>query len=312
MNSTRNNTFGFFGRSQQDRGLHLPSAGRPAALFVMCAMLAPCSVAWAQDAPPDRLELAGVARDFIEQTKEGGHTDFEQKPASGFGHYMGNVSDTLDADSKPVFEGGGHKVAYQWKNSAGQPIHPKFYDPSKGDVAGRVYASVDPGGIESAMSFREWFRDTPGTNLSEPLNLTLERVGGTDEQPVYSFMSDAFFPLDGKLLGNSGGAPDHNFHFTFELHTEFTYLAGSGQVFSFYGDDDVWVYVNDDLVIDIGGVHAKVQQVVELDRLGLEDGKTYPLDFFFAERHRTQSNFRIDTTLVLSNKDLPTVSAAYD
>lgn len=262
--------------------------------------------------PPAELELVGVVRDFIERSKEGGHPDFERRPASGFGHYMGNVSMSLDADRKPAFEGGGRKVVRQWKNSSGQPIHPSLYDASMGDSAGEYASGTDAGGIHSQETFGLWFRDQPGLNLSQPLSLTMTHIGGTESQPIYSYQDTSFFPIDGMMFGNSGGSPDHNFHFTFELHTEFTYLEGTGQIFSFYGDDDVWVYVNDQLVIDIGGVHSQVQQIVELDRLGLQDGKTYPLDFFFAERHRTQSNFRIDTTLVLKNADLPTVSAAYD
>ncbi|HEB61300.1 MAG TPA: fibro-slime domain-containing protein, partial [Phycisphaeraceae bacterium] len=62
----------------------------------------------------------------------------------------------------------------------------------------------------------------------------------------------------------------------------------------------------------IGGVHAAVSQTVELDRLDLVDGRTYPLSFFFAERHTTESHFRIETTLELVTVDLPTVSAQYD
>ncbi len=281
--------------------------------IVGAGLLAPSGAALAADPPPSTIELTGVVRDFIERSKANGHPDMERRPVNGFGHYMGNVASMLDSERKPVFVGGGRKVLSQWKNSAGQPIHPSLYDPSKGDQAGSLSSYTDSGAITSADSFAQWYRDVPGMNLSQPLTLTLTRTGGTDEMPVYTYQNTSFFPIDGQMLGNSGGTPDHNFHFTLELRTQFTYRQGTGQVFSFYGDDDVWVFINGELVIDIGGVHGKVSQMVELDRLGLTDGQVCTLDFFFAERHRTESNFRIDTTLRLEpDPVMPTVSALYD
>jgi len=121
-----------------------------------------------------------------------------------------------------------------------------------------------------------------------------------------------FFPIEHQLFGNPGGTPNRNFHFTFELHTRFTYDADGGQTFAFRGDDDVFVFINGQLVIDLGGVHGAVEQEVQLNRLGLVDGQEYDLDFFFAERHRTQSNFKITTNINLQNAELPTVSNAFD
>jgi fibro-slime domain-containing protein len=96
------------------------------------------------------------------------------------------------------------------------------------------------------------------------------------------------------------------------MHSTFEFEADAAQIFKFIGDDDVYVFIDDELVIDLGGVHAAVEQYVDLNRLGLQDGNTYKLDFFFAERHRTESNFRIVTNLQLESGVLPTVSTIFD
>lgn len=125
---------------------------------------------------------------------------------------------------------------------------------------------------------------------------------------------NGFFPINADLFGNSGGStPNQNFHFTFEVSTEFIYEKGKGQVFTFTGDDDVWVFIDGKLVIDLGGVHSAIDQSINLDRLAwLEDGKSYELKVFQAERHRTQSNFRIDTTMVLKSVEPPATTVLFD
>jgi fibro-slime domain-containing protein len=263
------------------------------------------------------ITLTGVVRDFHERTAPAGHPDFERRPSAGFGLYCGNVATQLDADGKPVFSGSGYKVRAQWKDSANRPICWNLFDSSRGDTAGTTGAS-NSGGIQDNESFNLWYRDDPRVNRSKLLEITLNRA--PDGSYVFDSDVDAqsaerggFFPIDHQLFGNSGGSgPDHNYHFTFELQTEFTYEADGAQVFTFRGDDDVWVYINRELVIDLGGVHSALEQTVDLNRLGLEDGEDYELSFFFAERHRTASNFRMTTNLKLRNIELPTVTAAYD
>lgn len=265
---------------------------------------------------PEFIEITGVVRDFRERSVHGGHPDFENRPDLGFGHYMGNIAGTLGPDGKPVFTGGGFKVGHQWTDSSGRPIYYRLCDAAHGDVAGSSDGASN-GGITSASSFKKWYSDIPGVNLSAPLTIRLNRQ--SDGSYVFDDKLDSdyasrggFFPIDGALLGNSAGGPDHNYHFSYELHTRFTYDAAAGQVFKFIGDDDVWVFIDGKLVIDLSGVHAAVEQFVDLNRLGLQHGQTYSLDFFFAERHRTQSNFRIVTNLVLESTQLPSISAGFD
>ena len=265
---------------------------------------------------PATIVLSGTVRDFRERNTEGGHIDFEKKPDNGYGLYIGNIAEELDDEGKPVFVGGGDKIGGQWTDASGRPIYPGLYDPQLGDQAGWISKYNVPGGIHSAEGFAQWYRDVPGVNMSAPLDITLKLDEDTG-QYVFddredSAYSSGFFPINGQLFGNSAGN-NKNFHFTFELNTEFTYEADSGQVFTFRGDDDVWVFVDGRLVIDIGGVHSAKEQTVELDRLDwLVDGKSYSLNFFFAERHRTASNFRIETTLSLRNGQLPTSSGLFD
>ena len=95
----------------------------------------------------------------------------------------------------------------------------------------------------------------------------------------------------------------HNFGFTTELHTKFQY--NGGETFMFTGDDDVWVFINNHLAVDVGGLHPPESKSVNLDAsatmLGITKGSVYNLDLFHAERHTPQSTFRVDTNLSFVN-----------
>ena len=180
----------------------------------------------------DELELIGVARDFLRGDQSGGHPDFQTAGSLGrFGHVLGMVTMHLGEDGKPVY-------------APNRPSKDTMY---------------------SADSFAQWYRDEPDVNLSAPLTLKLNN-GRSEPGGVYTFEDNSFWPLNGQLLGNEGLA--HNFHFTFELHTTFSYTPD--QQFTFIGDDDVWVYINGMRVIDIGGVHAAITGSVRLF-----DGKAF-------------------------------------
>jgi fibro-slime domain-containing protein len=163
--------------------------------------------------------------------------------------------------------------------------------------------------------FDQWFTDSPDREINRPFLTDL--VFTTTDGVNYNFADPVYFPLDntpgsfGRTLPVGGANSNHNFGFTLEFHQPFTYLKGKGQQFNFRGDDDVWVYIDDSLAIDLGGVHGPSSKSIDLDvyaaKKGMKDGQSYMMDFFFAERHTTQSNLQITTSLVLGMKQVQPV-----
>lgn len=186
---------------------------------------------------------------------------------------------------------------------AGCTNHVDFDNNGGGSVTGAVQATLGvdgkpvfnspsaPGTFSTAANFDQWYRDTSGVNQTIAGTLTLtETFAGSG---IYGYTDSNYFPINGQGWGNQGNG--NNYHFTMELHTSFTYQTG--QVFNFTGDDDVWVFINDQLVIDLGGIHGAASAGVNLDTLGLVAGSTYDFDFFFAERHTVASSLTIQTSI---------------
>ena len=150
--------------------------------------------------------------------------------------------------------------------------------------------------------------DTENKNIFNPSN----EADATDNQD--------FFPIDPDTLGaandltapfgtttNSAYVGDRNFHYAMKAHCEFYYDAASDLTFNFYGDDDVYLFINNKLVMDIGGAHPPKDGTVKIndiaDSIGLQDGEVYSFDFFYMERHTDMSKLRVETNMVLLPAD---------
>jgi fibro-slime domain-containing protein len=137
-------------------------------------------------------------------------------------------------------------------------------------------------------NFDQWYRDVAGINIPILQTLTFNQLAGGE----FQFSDGNFFPVNNLGFGNEGNS--QNFHFTSEVRYWFEY-KGTEQL-SFTGDDDVWVFVNKRLAINLGGVHGAQSASITLDAanavtFNLAIGQVYEIVVFQAERHTTQSNY---------------------
>lgn len=234
------------------------------------------------------MTLTATLRDFNMS-----HPDMEYEQKS-FGLRRGMVKNELDAEGKPVLSTLYSRIPWR--------------------------AMVD-----SSESFSQWFRNIPGVNQTDTFNLVLEQHPEKPGVLVYAREiqnGQLFFPANGRgfneMLSTRYGT--HNYHFTVELDTEFTYTAPSTRChpleFAFSGDDDVWVFINGQLAVDLGGVHGQESAMINLDQyatqFGLEAGNNYQLKLFFAERHTSLSNFRVETTIGLRSNAPSVITPTFD
>ncbi|MBS2013967.1 MAG: DUF4215 domain-containing protein [Deltaproteobacteria bacterium] len=202
---------------------------------------------------PPTLDLPVIYRDFKGFGEAGGHPDFENYCCNSV---KGLPKANLAADNAP-----------------------------------ELLSVGSPQTVDSAASFLDWYHDKAGVNSVVLDKLTLTK----QPDDSYVFDSNSFFPLDGKGFGNTPGQA-HNFHFTSEVRGVFTYKGG--EVLEFRGDDDVFVYINGKLAVDIGGVHGAEAGSVTLDNatatsLGLTVNGMYEFAVFQAERHTSESNYKL-------------------
>ncbi|SHK96993.1 fibro-slime domain-containing protein [Fibrobacter sp. UWEL] len=155
-----------------------------------------------------------------------------------------------------------------------------------------LYISMDDAGF--------WLAEVSSNKISEGNEAN---KGGMFLVDDFKYLDDAQTILNPYYDNLNGSGGYHNFGFAVKIQATFEYVPG--QYFDFYGDDDVWVFIDNRLAVDIGGQHGQVAGAVDLDTIGQNNGKklvpgeTYNFHIFYVERHVSSSNFRMRTSIDL-------------
>ncbi len=261
--------------------------------------------------PSTTLAIPVLYRDLMydgtpaESGHPAGHTDFENPaftPSTG-GAVTGLVASQLGNDGKPVFASTQGSGAHAFITSADTFASWYHDDPLNMVVPATLTLTQQAGTNTYVFSSTSFFPlnglgwqtvtycsgATPSTtdcqsNVPNP---------NTNQTPPWcsqwANQCSSYGPVASGTSGN-------NFSFTSELRYPFTYQGG--EQFSFTGDDDVWAFINGTLAADLGGIHQAANGNVTLNTAtaatyGLTVGGMYEIALFQAERHVTQSNYKL-------------------
>jgi fibro-slime domain-containing protein len=241
---------------------------------------------------PSNLVLQGTIRDFRGRLDLNGHPDFALQGSAPRATWV--IGERLDDDGNPV---------------ASRP-------PATGASSQRA--------IDSAASFATWFRDTPCQNISRPRSLSLSRVasyGHTPEDPRWVYgVNGGSLGMDSNrcYMDNFSILPGWrygvNLTWTVEFEYDFVYRRDKAQWLHVSATNDVWVYLDGKLLMDIGGRSQPTFRAIHLNDVatsfGLIDQQASTVKIFIANRYESvQPDFQLWMNFPFHESPMPEIVA---
>lgn len=260
-------------------------------------------------------------------------TNPDRKYMHHYGAYQGLLENELDENGFPVIKETGESMDYLFSTEkTDYPGRVKTY----GGTNGLLTKTVDGYRYSSDTNYAYFDEET---NSFRVYDGTYPAVRDLSHKPINQ--SVGFFPFNDYDLENSsierylGDGLNH--HFGLSMSTHFVMSDGGSYMdkpmkFSFSGDDDAWVFIDNHLVMDLGGIHGTVSGdinfqtgTVTVDSVvgkgavtrGIKDifaeqnagwdnspGTVHTLKFFYLERGDVASNLSINRFNVPTVKDV--------
>lgn len=218
--------------------------------------------------------------------------------------FQGIVADQRDSDGDIVMNGTTLKEPHfneeflTSQNSKNAKLGEVYHNVEFPFTQEEVFVEPEQDGKQKGKGIKYWWFDSSKTSLylrkdtnSDQLYLGNDSTTGTTAEykseksrnvdsasnPDKVSTQYGFFPFN-ETITNQTSAVKYNYGYGAKLEIPFT-LTSTGTVeddykneipirFYFSGDDDVWVFIDDQLVLDIGGAHAKVSGMLEFDQRG--------------------------------------------
>lgn len=256
-----------------------------------------------------------------------GGSPVQNKYEAGYGATQGIVANKLGSDGYPQLAswGDGESLKY-------------LYDENDIADAKKCYLNANYLFVKDEEGYYQY---DSASNFA-----TLAGCAGENNFTVYNgAMSDGgFFPLTSfekahssntNNVGDTLGSDEVNHYFAMTVETDFVQpqsgkINDKDMVFEFSGDDDVWVFIDDVLVLDIGGIHGTVSGSINfatgqvyIDKVAkneytttikdmfeaagvstedfvgntFDDFSTHTMKFYYMERGNQQSNCKLKFNL---------------